>query len=433
MRLTAPPGQSVVAHIVALLERAQGRRPVISAPADRASRRFLVAVILAAIATATGWAIVDPSQAFSATLAVLVVACPCAFAIAMPAATSAGIAALARKGVLVSNPAALESLALVDQAVVDKTGTLTHGRLRIERTYVAPGADHQRCRIVAAALESSSEHPIARAFRSESPELPLPNDVLVHAGLGVEGNVDGTHYKLGTQAFIGFPVDTLPAPQASSTVVLLADAQRILARFELADELRSSAPACVALLGNQGISATILSGDRLSAVEAVGDACGISNRHAACSPEQKLEQLRALQADGHRVLAVGDGVNDAPLLGAADVSVAMGRGTAIAHSSADMILMNEDLRALPAAIHLARRVRRIVRQNLFWAAAYNFGSLPLAAFGLIPPWIAALGMSLSSILVIVNATRLLPQRSRIDRKNGSAGRSAAIPAQAYGS
>ncbi|MBB6092138.1 Cu2+-exporting ATPase [Povalibacter uvarum] len=433
MRLTAAPSQSVVAHIVALLERAQGQRPVISAAADRASRRFLIAVIVSAVATAAGWMIVDSSQAFGATLAVLVVACPCAFAIAMPAATSAGIAALARKGVLVSNPAALEALAAVDRAVVDKTGTLTHGRLRIARTHVAPGVDRIWCQTMAAALESSSEHPIAKAFRLESSDLPATNNVRVHAGLGIEGIVHGTQYRLGTRKFISLPIDVLPDPQPASTVVLLADEHRILAQFELQDELRSTAPACVNSLGNHGIATAILSGDRLSAVEAVGDSCGISERHAACSPEEKLERLRALQSQGHRVLAVGDGVNDAPLLGAADVSVAMGRGTALAHSSADMILMNEDLRALPAAIDFTRRVRRIVRQNLFWAAAYNFGSLPLAAFGLVPPWVAALGMSLSSILVIANATRLLPKRSAAERSRFSSSRGSSLPAQAYGS
>jgi Cu2+-exporting ATPase len=433
MRVTAAPSQSVVAHIVALLERAQGQRPVVSAAADRASRRFLIAVVVSAIATAAGWMIVDSSQAFSATLAVLVVACPCAFAIAMPAATSAGIAGLARKGVLVSNPAALEALAVVDRAVIDKTGTLTHGRLRIARTHVAAGIDKVWCHTVAAALERSSEHPIAKAFELESNELPSTTNVRVHAGLGVEGSVDGMQYRLGTPRFISLPLDFLPEPQPASTVVLLAGKHQILAQFELQDELRSSAPACVSSLGNHGIATAILSGDRFSAVEAVGDSCGIPARHAACSPEDKLGHLRALQAQGHRVLAIGDGVNDAPLLGAADVSVAMGRGTALAHSSADMILMNDDLRALPAAIDFTRRVRRIVRQNLFWAAAYNFGSLPLAAFGLIPPWVAALGMSLSSILVIANATRLLPKRSAAERSMLSTSGGSPFPAQAYGS
>ena len=415
VRIETQSHESVLSHVLSLLQRAQAHRPVALASADRASQHFLVAVIACAVLTAGAWLIVDPSRAFAATLAVLVVACPCAFAIAMPAAVSAGVAALARRGLLVTNPAALETLAEVDRVVLDKTGTLTHGRVHIERCTPLADRSEAVCRELAATLEGASEHPIARAFQGTSSMGSL-SAARVVAGSGIEGTIDGRLYRIGTREFVSGVVATplltaLPDTAPGSTLVLLADERQVLAQFELQDELRASAASSVMALAHQRVTAEILSGDRSGAVDAVADACSISERHAQHSPDEKLQRLQKLQQSQSRVLVLGDGVNDAPMLGAADVSVAMGRGTALAHSSADMILINEDLSVIPEAVAVARRMRRIVRQNLFWAAAYNFGSLPLAALGFVPPWLAALGMSLSSIAVIVNATRLLPRTS----------------------
>jgi Cu2+-exporting ATPase len=235
------------------------------------------------------------------------------------------------------------------------------------------------------------------------------------AGAGIEGTVQGRRYRIGTPQFVTAwhrdGAATLAPAAADVTLVTLGDATRVLMQFELADELRERVPDAIDALRRHGVVASILSGDRRSSVDAVADACGITKRFAAYSPERKLAHLQSLQQQGHRVLMLGDGVNDAPVLAAADVSIAMGRGTALAHASADMILTTEDLNAVPQAIAVARRMRRIARQNLCWAAAWNFGSLPLAALGFIPPWAAALGMSLSSILVVMNATRLLPRES----------------------
>ena len=433
VRVRAVAEASVLAHIVGLLEKAQSQRPRIAAVADAASVHFLTAVLICATFTALAWAWLDPSRAFPATLAVLVVACPCAFAIAMPAAVSAAVAALARSGVLVTNSDALEKLARVDQAVFDKTGTLTRGELRIARSAYAGGIDESLCRSIAASLEAASEHPIAHAF-AELGALRSVRELHVVPGAGIEGVIDSKRYRIGTPDFVAQINGGSSAPLFESTdgtLILLADEARTLAQFELLDVVRDGTSAAVVALGTLAVSSAILSGDRASAVDAVGKSCGIAMRFAGRTPQSKLEHIQSLQQQGHRVLMVGDGINDAPVLAAADVSLAMGRGTALAHASADMILTREDLTAVPQAINIARRMRRIVRQNLFWSAAYNFGSLPLAALGFIPPWAAALGMSLSSVFVVLNATRLLPRR-QYERNRPQAQRAVVtgIPARA---
>ena len=433
VRVRAVAEASVLAHIVGLLEKAQSQRPRIAAVADAASVHFLTAVLICATFTALAWAWLDPSRAFPATLAVLVVACPCAFAIAMPAAVSAAVAALARSGVLVTNSDALEKLARVDQAVFDKTGTLTRGELRIARSAYADGIDEPLCRSIAASLESASEHPIAHAF-AELGAVRSVRELHVVPGAGIEGVIDSKRYRIGTPDFVARINGGSSAPLFESTdgtLILLADEARTLAQFELLDVVRDGTSAAVVALGTLAVSSAILSGDRASAVDAVGESCGIAMRFAGRTPQSKLEHIQSLQQQGHRVLMVGDGINDAPVLAAADVSLAMGRGTALAHASADMILTREDLTAVPQAIDIARRMRRIVRQNLFWSAAYNFGSLPLAALGFIPPWAAALGMSLSSVFVVLNATRLLPRRQN-ERNSPQAQRAVVtgIPARA---
>jgi Cu2+-exporting ATPase len=415
IRVSAVAQMSVLAHVVSLLETAQAQRPSLTAAADKASVHFLSAVMLCATLTAAIWSWLDPARAFPATLAVLVVACPCAFAIAMPAAVSAAIANLARRGALITNADALEKLATINHVVFDKTGTLTRGQLRVQRRVFAKSVDEPACGRIAASLERSSEHPIARAF-DEMDATETVSDVRIATGAGIEGVIRGERYRIGTPEFVaqlhGATAHILAKPEPASTVVVLADEQRVLAQFELQDPLREAAPAMVRSLSRLGIGAEILSGDRRSVVATVGEACGIATQSSRHSPQQKLARVQSLQREGHRVLMLGDGLNDAPVLGAADVSIAMGSGTALAHASADMILTTEDLAVLPAAIELSRRMRRIVRQNLIWSASYNFGSLPLAALGLIPPWIAALGMSLSSVFVVLNATRLLPRAAR---------------------
>jgi Cu2+-exporting ATPase len=415
MTVMAVSGNTTLSHIVSLLQRAHTQRPRLSRAADVAAARFLYFVLVGATLTCIGWLLADPGRAFAATLAVLVVACPCAFAIAMPAAISAATAQLARHGLLLTRIDALEALARIDCIVFDKTGTLTYGDITVQRCAALSDFDERKCRQLAATLELSSEHPLARAF------APFGNDSRVSqprvvAGAGIEGTIDGQTYRIGTRDFVADLRDAggvdSDLQDSSGTVVVLGDARRELAVFELRDTPRRSARSAVAALRSIGIATQILSGDGRAAVAALAGDCAIDTYLSRCSPEQKVAHVQSLQARGRRVAMIGDGINDAPVLAAANLSVAMGRGAALAHASADMILISDDLDGLPAAILLARRTLRIARQNLIWSAVYNFGSLPLAAFGLIPPWLAALGMSLSSIAVVLNAARLLPHARR---------------------
>jgi Cu2+-exporting ATPase len=413
IRVLSTTSGTTLSHVVALLQRAQAQKPSMAATADVAATRFLRYVLLAAGLTCASWLAVDPARAFDATLAVLVVACPCAFAIATPAAISAAIANLARQGVLVTRIDALESLARIDRVVFDKTGTLTRGDISVRRCVPLGRLSEAQCRDLAAALEVASEHPLARAFGRPRSGLQSEETRSV-PGAGVQGVIEGRRYRIGTAAFVAELSGAADATRDGGdggTGVVLGDEQEALAHFELHDEARGTASSAVASLAQLQVTPQISSGDSETAVSSLAFQCGIRQYRARCTPEQKLADVQAMQAAGHRVAMVGDGVNDAPVLGAADLAIAMGRGAALAHTSADMILVGENLDAIPRAVRLSRRMLRIARQNLGWSALYNFGSLPLAAVGLVPPWLAALGMSVSSMAVVLNAARLLPRRS----------------------
>lgn len=423
LTVTAVGANTALSHIVALMRRAQTYKPTLARNADAAAARFLSYVLLAAGLTCAVWLSIDPSRAFAATLAVLVVACPCAFAIAMPAALAAATASLARHGILLTDPDALESLAKVDHVVFDKTGTLTRGELRVARCTALASASEAHCLRVAALLEQASEHPLARAFAPYL-EAGSVEDAQLIAGRGVAGRVDGRLYRLGSPDFVaelhpGRSAESRREPhvptslaELAGSLILLGDEHGALAWFELTDSLRPAAAHAVSELRSLGIQSQILSGDAHPAVTAVANQCGIEQCFARRSASQKLSHVLSLQKEGRRVAVIGDGVNDAPVLGASNVSVAMGRGAALAHASAGLVLVSDNLAALPEAVRLARRTLRIARQNLTWAAVYNFGSIPLAALGLVPPWLAALGMSLSSVAVMLNSTRLLPRDRR---------------------
>jgi P-type Cu2+ transporter len=419
MKVLATATGTTLSHMVSLLQRAQAQKPAMSAAADVAATRFLRYVLLAAGFTCAAWLVVDPARAFGATLAVLVVACPCAFAIATPAAISAAIANLAGQGILVTRIDALETLAGIDRIVFDKTGTLTKGAIAIRSCTPLGRLSQAQCRDLAAAIEVASEHPLARAFGQPGDACGAQETRSV-PGEGMEGVIKGRRYRIGTEHFVAElrgAIDATRSDSAGGTIVVLGDEREVLARFELLDELRTTATSAVASLAQMQVAPQIMSGDSEAAVGSLAFECGIQQYRARCTPEQKLTHMQAMQAIGHRVAMVGDGVNDAPVLGAADLAIAMGRGAALAHTSADMILVSEDLDAIPRAVRLSRRMLRIARQNLGWSALYNFGSVPLAAVGLVPPWLAALGMSLSSMAVVLNAARLLPRRRTSTERN----------------
>jgi Cu2+-exporting ATPase len=414
--ITALGAETALSHIVTLMQRAQAHKPALARNADAAAAKFLRYVLLGAGLTCAIWFVIEPSRAFAATLAVLVVACPCAFAIAMPAALAAATANLGARGILVTDADALEALATVDHVVFDKTGTLTRGELRVSRSILFGQVSEPRCLRIAASLERASEHPLARAFARYDGDSCV-QDLETIAGRGVQGRIDGRLYRIGSPQFVAELRTSgeqayAPPGESSGSLVMLGDEQHVLAWFELTDSMRPAAAEAVRDLRALGVEPLILSGDGHNALAAVAKHVGIADATARCSAKEKLTRLLRLQQQGKRVAVVGDGVNDAPVLAAGDVSIAMGRGAALAHASAGLVLVNDSLTVLPEAVKLARRTLRIARQNLMWSAAYNFGSLPLAAFGLIPPWLAALGMSLSSVAVVLNSTRLLPRRPR---------------------
>jgi Cu2+-exporting ATPase len=423
VQVTAVAGNTVLSGIVALLERAQAERPRLAKAADRAAAWFLGRILVGAAIVFAVWWFVDPARAFPATLAVLVVTCPCALSLATPTALAAATAALARRGVLVAHTDAIEALSKATHLLWDKTGTLTKGLVRVEDVRTCGDVTSQQALEWAASLEQLSEHPIARAFTVTGAPTVRASSVEVVAGRGLEGRIDGHRLRIGTRAFAGglhaapAPADDTQAEQdarSGESWVYLGDESGLLAAFRLTDPLRPEAGRCVARLAALGLPSEIASGDEAGAVARIAERCGIDRQAARLTPQGKLERLKGLQREGAVVVAVGDGINDAPLLRGADVAVAMGRGSALAQTSADLILVRDSLDELPHAVELARRTQRVIRQNLTWAVTYNIAALPLAALGFVPPWLAAIGMSLSSVVVVLNAMRLsrgtLPQR-----------------------
>jgi Cu2+-exporting ATPase len=417
VRVTAVAGNTVLSGIVALLERAQAERPRLAKAADRAAAWFLGRILVGAAVVFAVWWFVDPSRAFSATLAVLVVTCPCALSLATPTALAAATAALARRGVLVAHTDAIESLSKATRVLWDKTGTLTRGLVRVEEVHLLGPITTAQALGWAASLEQLSEHPIARAFAVPGEATRRAGTVEVHAGQGLEGRIEGRRLRIGTRGFaagLSAAGAAAPTPQVddasdadpSASRVYLGDETGLLAGFGLTDPLRPEAARCVADLAALGLPSEIVSGDEPAAVARIAGRCGIATHAARLAPQDKLTHLKELQDGGSVVVAVGDGINDAPLLRGADVAVAMGRGSALAQTSADLILVRDSIEELPRTVELARRTQRVIRQNLAWSIGYNLAALPLAALGFVPPWLAAIGMSLSSVVVVLNAMRL---------------------------
>lgn len=403
----------VLSTIGRLLERAQAQRPRLAHAADRIAGHFVVAVLFIAAAVYAYWWPSDPQLALQAALAVLVVSCPCALGLATPSALVAGTDRLAKEGLLVARSDALETLAKVTHVVFDKTGTLTTGAVTIDRIVPLGSTDPVQALQLATALERHSAHPIAHAFVQQ--ETPYQADrVETRAGGGLEGWIGGRRLRIGTPVFVAELSGTEPValPEDQASWVVLGDESGPLAMFRLFDDIRPEAEQTLARLRRLGLQVEIASGDRLEPVAAVAKRLGITQYAAAMTPADKLERIKALQRAGAVVAVVGDGINDAPVLAGADVSIAMGSGTALAQTSAAMVLLSDSLRPVAGGVDIARRTARVVRQNLGWALLYNVLALPLAASGWLHPWMAALGMSLSSVVVVVNAMQLARKRSR---------------------
>ncbi|MBI5783094.1 MAG: HAD-IC family P-type ATPase, partial [Gammaproteobacteria bacterium] len=340
--------------------------------------------------------------------------------LATPAAMTAATGHLTRLGLLVTRGHALETLAHATHFIFDKTGTLTRGRLLLRETRTFSGLTAAECLDFAGALERHSEHPVARALLAAAKQhVPEATEVINTPGAGIRGKINGQRFFLGTPAYIREQADVAMESggvleelrHRGDTVVLLAGRGKLHAAFVLSDELRPGARELIAELKRQGKIVMLLTGDHEKAARRVAETLGIGDLAWDLKPADKLERIRSLQQQGAVVAMVGDGVNDAPVLAAAQVSVAMGGGTAVAAASADMILLSQKLSPLADGMTVARRTLQIIRQNLAWAVAYNLLAIPAAAAGYITPWLAALGMSASSLLVVANALRLTRMRS----------------------
>jgi Cu2+-exporting ATPase len=406
--------------IVAMMREAMSQRPASARVADRWAGVFLWAVLGLAALGALAWSFIDPARAIWVAVAVLIVTCPCAFSLAAPAALVAAAGALARRGVVFQRLEAIETLAAVDAAFIDKTGTLTEDRLRLrevlllpqaapdDAAQVQPALDAEAARALAASLAQWSQHPLARSLAVGASEGAVARsgiawrDLDEQGGRGLAGTDEhGRRWRLGSWSFAG-GAGPAPRPQAR---VWLSCQGRARAGFVLEEAVREGAAEAMAQLRALGLRLTLLSGDGRERAVAMAARLGLDEAIGGASPEDKLARVAAAQAAGAKVLMVGDGINDAPVLARADVALAMGQGALVARTQADAVIVSGRPAEIVHARRVATRTMAIVRQNLVWAALYNAAGLPLALLGWLPPWAAGLGMAASSLFVILNALR----------------------------
>ncbi|WP_269532940.1 cation-translocating P-type ATPase [Chitinimonas sp. BJYL2] len=394
--------------IVRLMRSALTQRPALVRMADRIAGPFLWAVLALAALAALGWYFIDPAKALPVAVAVLIVTCPCALSLAAPTALLAAAGNLARRGVLLHRLDALEALAGIDTVVFDKTGTLTEAGLQLQQPEPAPDTPAGQTLLAqAGSLAAHSLHPVSRAV-VQAAALPATQDgwreVREFPGLGLEAlSVDGSRWRLGRPEWVANAGTGLAAGRAR---LAFGPVGEVRWRAQISESLRADAPAALAALQADGLRTALLSGDEPARVGAMAATLKLDEAIGGASPEAKLAHLAALQGAGRRVLVVGDGINDAPILAQADVSFAMGQGADLARNHADAVLLSGRLRDIVVAKALAGRTLTIIRQNFAWALLYNLASVPLAVVGLLPPWLAGIGMALSSLVVVLNTLRL---------------------------
>ncbi|GAA2174400.1 heavy metal translocating P-type ATPase [Agrococcus versicolor] len=420
---TAVGGDTELARIARLLEQAQEGKTAVQRIADRISSVFVPIVVVLAVLTLVGWIVAtgDVQRAFTAAIATLIIACPCALGLATPTALLAGTTTGARLGILIRDARVLEAARRVRVLLADKTGTITAGRMRLESTVVADGVDVDEVVRISAALERGSEHPIARAIVAAAPDAPRASSVQAAAGHGIHGIVAGRAAQAGSAEWIA---QAWSAPVAAPLAAAIDEAQSRgattvvvawdgVARGVLAvrDEVRPTSAAAVARLDRMGVRVAMVSGDNARAARAVATEVGIDDVIAGATPADKVAAVRAAQAHGS-VAMVGDGVNDAAALAAADLGIAMGTGTDAAQHAADVTLVGGDLETAADAIALSRRTLATIRVNLVWAFAYNVVAIPVAMAGLLTPMLAGLAMALSSVLVVGSSLTLRLYRPR---------------------
>ena len=395
---------TMLSAIVKLMERAAFSRPRLQEITDRVAARFVAVVLILAACVTAWWLVLDPSRALPILVSVLIVTCPCALALATPMAMAVATSSAGRRGLLITRSHALETLAQASHFVIDKTGTLTEGKVTLNEMR-AFTISREESLALAGALEHGSEHPIASAIREAAGSTRTAHQVRNVPGRGVEGVVDGRPYRIGTAQFAAELAGGEKMPDDAFQTWLATD-HELLAGFGFDDRLRPDAARFVTALRAQGCELVLLSGDHAASVGATAVKLGIATWRAAMAPQDKVDYVKKLQEQGAIVAMIGDGVNDAPVLAQAQVSVAMMSGAALAQGAADMVLLSGRLSDVAAMVRFARRTRLIVRQNLAWAVSYNLVAIPLAMTGYVTPWMAAIGMSTSSLLVVLNALRL---------------------------
>ncbi|MFI9604061.1 heavy metal translocating P-type ATPase [Streptomyces sp. NPDC052043] len=410
-----------LARMAQLVEDAQNGKAEVQRLADRISGVFVPAVLLIAAATLGVWLGVtgDAAAAFTAAVAVLIIACPCALGLATPTALMVGTGRGAQLGILIKGPEVLESTRRVDTVVLDKTGTVTTGRMRLQDVFPAPGVDEGELLWLAGALENASEHPIARAVAAGAADrsggLPVPESFENVTGLGVQGVVDGHAVLVGREKLLHEWAIELPRELAEAKAAAEAEGRTAVAVawdgaargvLTVADAIKETSAEAVAELRGLGLTPVLLTGDNRLVAESVARTVGIDEVIADVLPEGKVDVVRRLQAEGRTVAMVGDGVNDAAALAAADLGLAMGTGTDAAIEAGDLTLVRGDLRVAADAIRLSRTTLATIKGNLFWAFGYNVAALPLAAAGMLNPMIAGAAMAFSSVFVVTNSLRL---------------------------
>jgi Cu2+-exporting ATPase len=417
-----------------MMESAANEKPPLVKLADRYASLFLSIILLLAIISGMVWWYIDASRAIWIAVTIMVITCPCALSLATPGVMSATIGQLAKNGVLIARGRAVESLAQATHFIFDKTGTLTQGKLKLVKLMLLrddPALDERSIQQITVNMTAGSMHPVAKALYASLPASANTGtatnyeDVNEIPGRGIEAIHKGLHFRLGSIDFVqelhGKALE-IPAELSGTTISALGDTRGFIALFALEDSLRNDAKELIKSLQQQGKSVLILSGDRADVVARTAAELGISGASGNLSPEAKYAAVKQLQQQGATVAMVGDGMNDGPVLSLANISIAMGQGAPISQARSDMVLISNDLRDLAYAFKITSKSLSLIRQNLGWAVLYNAIAIPAAMAGILAPWHAAIGMSLSSMIVVLNSLRIysLKNEHRLPENTASA-------------